>query len=99
MLEVLFGRLDTTKVKFISLGGFRYLPSLARVIRERNPQTSLFSGEFVPCVDGKYRYFRPIRVEAYREIGKLIREITGDVRMSLCMETPEVWNQVIKNLF
>ncbi|MGR3303405.1 MAG: SPL family radical SAM protein [Candidatus Scalindua sp.] len=94
MLEMLFDRLDITRIKFVSLGGFRYLPSLTRVIRDRNPETSLLLGEFVPCVDGKYRYFRPIRVEVYREIGKVIREITRDVKVSLCMETPEVWNGV-----
>ena len=94
MLEMLFDRLDIARIKFVSLGGFRYLPSLTRVIKERNPKTSLLLGEFVPCVDGKYRYFRPIRVKAYREIGKVIREITRDVKMSLCMETPEVWNGV-----
>ena len=94
MLEMLFDRLDITGIKFVSLGGFRYLPSLTRVIRDRNPETNLLSGEFVPCIDGKYRYFRPIRVEVYREIGKAIREITRDVKMSLCMETPEVWNGV-----
>ncbi len=94
MIEMLFDRLDITKIRFVSLGGFRYLPSLVRVIRDRNSKTNLLSGEFVPCIDGKYRYFRPIRVEVYREIGKAIREITRDVKMSLCMETPEVWNGV-----
>jgi spore photoproduct lyase len=94
MLEMLFERLDIRRVKFISLGGFRYLPSLTRVIRERNPQTNLLLGEFVPCVDGKHRYFRPIRVEAYKEIGKVIRNLTKDVKISLCMETPEVWDSV-----
>jgi spore photoproduct lyase len=94
MLEILFDRLNIGKVKFISLGGFRYLPSLTRVIREINPQKNLLLSEFVPCVDGKLRYFRPIRVEAYKEIGKVIRELTKDVKISLCMETPEVWNSV-----
>ncbi len=94
MLETLFDRLDITRIKFISLGGFRYLPSLARIIRERNPETNLLLGEFVPCVDGKYRYFRPIRTEAYKEIGKMIKGITQNVKMSLCMETPEVWSKV-----
>ncbi len=94
MLEMLIERLDIGRVKFISLGGFRYLPSLTRVIRERNPQTKLLLGEFVPCVDGKHRYFRPIRTEAYKEIGKVIRDLTKDVKISLCMETPEVWNSV-----
>ena len=94
MIEVLFDRLDIAKIKFVSLGGFRYLPSLTRVIRGRNPETNLLLGEFAPCIDGKYRYFRPIRVEVYRVIGKAIREISRDVKMSLCMETPEVWNGV-----
>ena len=98
MLEMLFDRLDIAKIKFVSLGGFRYLPSLTRVIRDRNPETNLLLGEFVPCIDGKYRYFRPIRVEVYREIGKAIREITRDAKMSLCMETPEVWNGVKNTL-
>ncbi len=98
MLEMLFDRLDIAKIKFVSLGGFRYLPSLTRVIRDRNPESNLLLGEFVPCIDGKYRYFRPIRVEVYREIGKAIREITRDVKMSLCMETPEVWNGVKNTL-
>ena len=94
MLGTILERLDIGMVKFISLGGFRYLPSLTRVIRERNPQTSLLLGEFVPCVDGKHRYFRPIRAEAYREIGRAIRELNKDVKISLCMETPEIWNSV-----
>jgi len=98
MLEMLFDRLDIAKIKYVSLGGFRYLPSLTRVIRDRNPESNLLLGEFVPCIDGKYRYFRPIRVEVYREIGKAIREITRDVKMSLCMETPEVWYGVKNTL-
>lgn len=92
MLEMLLDRLDIARIKFVSLGGFRYLPSLVRVIRDRKPQTDLLLGEFVPCVDGKYRYFRPIRVEIYKRIGTVIREITKDIKISLCMETPEVWD-------
>jgi len=94
MLGVLLERLDMARVKFISLGCFRYLPSLTKVIRERNPQTNLLLGEFVPCVDGKHRYFRPTRTEVYKEIGKVIRDLSKDVKISLCMETPEVWNSV-----
>jgi spore photoproduct lyase len=94
MINTLFDRLDITKIKFISLGGFRFLPSLANVIRERNPQTNLLLGEFVPCIDGKYRYFRPVRSEIYREIGKAIRRRGNGIKPFLCMETREVWNEV-----
>jgi spore photoproduct lyase len=94
MLNMLFDRLDITKLKFVSLGGLRFLPSLAKAIRERNPQTNLLLGEFVPCIDGKYRYFRPFRVEIYRELGKIIRQRGKDIRALLCMETSEVWNEL-----
>ncbi|MEE9337028.1 MAG: hypothetical protein V3U87_03030 [Methylococcaceae bacterium] len=94
MINTLFDRLDISKIKFISLGGFRFLPSLANVIRERNPQTNLLLGEFVPCIDGKHRYFRPVRSEMYREIGKAIRRRGNGIKPFLCMETHEVWSEV-----
>lgn len=94
MLDMLFDSLDVTKIKFVSLGGFRFLPSLANVIRERNPQSNLLLDEFVQCVDGKRRYFRPLRVEIYKELCKIIRNIGNGTKVSLCMETNEVWDEV-----
>ncbi|MFQ5963447.1 MAG: radical SAM protein [Candidatus Scalinduaceae bacterium] len=97
MLDMLFDRLDINKIKFVSLGGFRFLPSLANVIRERNQQTDLLLSEFVPCIDGKYRYFRPIRAEIYRELINIIKQNNHGIKISLCMETNEVWNEVMSN--
>ncbi|NOG83435.1 MAG: hypothetical protein HND49_06430 [Planctomycetes bacterium] len=94
MVTKLFNRLDHTKIKFVSLGGFRFLSSLANVIRERDPNSDILLGEFVPCVDGKYRYFRPLRVEIYRKLWNLIRKQFNDEKISLCMESHEVWNEV-----
>lgn len=94
MLNGLFNRLDQTRIKFVSLGGFRFLPSLANVMRERKPETGLLLDEFVPCVDGKYRYFRPLRVEVYRELWKIIGEKLNSEKISLCMESHEVWSEV-----
>jgi len=93
MLDMIFDRLELTMIKFMSLGGFRFLPSLAGVMRERNPRNSLLLDEFVPGLDGKYRYFRPIRAEIYRELGKIIGQRGNGVKASLCMETQEVWNE------
>ncbi|MCP5003055.1 MAG: hypothetical protein GY941_03760 [Planctomycetes bacterium] len=98
MITGLFNRLNPAKIKFVNLGGFRFLPSLANVIRERNPDTDILSGEFVPCVDGKHRYFRPLRVEIYRELWNLIRKRFKDDTISLCMESHEVWNEVVADV-
>ena len=98
MIMELFHRLDHYKIRFVSLGGLRFLSSLACVIRERNPESDLLLGEFVPCVDGKYRYFRPLRVEVYRELWKIIGQKLNCGKISLCMESHDVWNEVKKAL-
>ena len=94
MIKMIFDRLNASKIKYVSLGGLRFLPSLARIVRERCPNTKLLLGEFVPCVDGKHRYFRSIRTEIYKEISRMIRERSNSVKVSLCMETKEVWSEV-----
>lgn len=96
MLDKLFHRVDVERIAYVSLGGFRYLPSLATAIRERGGDSDLLSGEFVPGIDGKYRYFRPIRSEIYKEIGKVIKSKAPHVKINLCMETPDVWKDVAK---
>ncbi len=94
LITKLMSRLDQTMIKFVSLGGFRFLPSLANVMRERNQNSDILLGEFVPCIDGKYRYFRPLRVEIYRELWNLIQQKLNSDKISLCMESHEVWNEV-----
>lgn len=98
MINKLFDKLDVAKIAYISLGGFRYLQSLASSINDRGFNNNILSDEFVQSVDGKYRYFRPIRTEIYREIGKAIRERDSNVKVYLCMETPEVWNDVADDI-
>ncbi|MGR3220533.1 MAG: spore photoproduct lyase family protein, partial [Candidatus Anammoxibacter sp.] len=94
MINTLFDKLDVSKIAYISLGGFRYLTALAGVVRERGIGNNLIAEEFVPCVDGKYRYFRPIRVEIYKEIVNIIRVRSRQTGIYLCMETPEIWDDV-----
>lgn len=94
MINRLFDNLDAELIDYVSLGGFRFLPSLTTTIRERGCDNNLFSGEFVPGIDGKYRYFRPVRTDIYRKIAKIIRTKNRKVKVFLCMETPDVWKDV-----
>ncbi len=98
MINLLFDRLNHEKIAYISLGGFRYLPTLAKSIKERGSGADILLSEFAPCLDGKYRYFRPIRTDLYRKIGNIIRQRNSTVKMFLCMETPEVWGDVAEEL-
>jgi spore photoproduct lyase len=83
--------IDPEKVIWISIGSFRYMPELKPVIRRRFPETHIFNGEFVPGMDGKLRYFRPIREEMYGLIGDRLRRWHRDLGVYLCMESDEVW--------
>jgi spore photoproduct lyase len=64
-LEMMDNFINPKGVIWVSLGGLRYLPALKSIIRKRHPKSSILTGEFIPGLDGKMRYFKPIRIEMY----------------------------------
>jgi spore photoproduct lyase len=94
MLEELFATIDWQRLSWLSLGVLRTTPGLKRAMRERFPRTQLLTGEQVLCPDGKLRYFQPLRVEMYRKMVGWIRRAAPTVKIYLCMESKEVWQQV-----
>ncbi len=94
VVDQLFAQIDPLRVSWISLGGFRYYPLLKQIIRRRFPRSKILSGEFVPCADGKLRYLKHLRVEAYRKLLTRIRGFYPELPVYLCMETREVWERV-----
>ena len=44
-------------------------------------------------MDGKMRYFKPIRIEMYTRIAEWIRNYAPGVFIYLCMENEEVWQK------
>ena len=81
-------------IEWISLGSFRYRRSLKPVIRDRHPETGLFDSEHLPSEDGKFRYLRPLRQQAYDTLRRLIKRRSEDLNVYLCMETKEIWEGV-----
>lgn len=94
MVEEVFAAIDPNRVSWISLGVLRNTPGLKRVMRERFPVSHLLTGEQVYCPDGKLRYFQPLRVEMYRKMVGWVRRRAPTVKIYLCMESKEVWQQV-----
>jgi spore photoproduct lyase len=94
MIEETFATIDWRRIAWLSLGVLRNTPGLKRTMRERFPRTQLLTGEQVLCPDGKLRYFHPLRVEMYRKMVHWIRERAPTVKVYLCMESREVWQQV-----
>jgi DNA repair photolyase len=90
----LFKKVDSERVVWISLGGFRYPPKLKPIAEGRFPKTKVFLGELFPGSDGKFRYLKEIRVEMYRKMAGWLREVNPDLFIYLCMESKEVWEKV-----
>lgn len=78
-------------IAWISLGTFRFMPPLKRIIQTRFPGSTIAYGEFFPGLDGKMRYFKPLRLAIYRKMVSWIRESAPDVLVYFCMEDDEVW--------
>jgi DNA repair photolyase len=75
-----------------SMGGFRTSPALKKHLKQTNSHLPLFSSsDLVLGEDGKYRYFRPIRVAFYRALQEEIRRHAPQTTLYLCMESREVW--------
>ena len=94
MIEQTFATIDWRRLAWLSLGVLRNTPGLKRTMRERFPLSRILTGEQVPCPDGKLRYFQPLRVEMYRKMVHWIRRSAPTVKIYLCMESRDVWQQV-----
>ncbi len=95
VVDRLFASVDPQNIVWISLGAFRFQPELKTIIRMRHPHSKLIYGEFIRGMDGKMRYFKPLRIRLYREIASRIREKAPEVTLYFCMEDDEVWEKAL----
>jgi len=82
------------KIAWWSMGGFRTSPALKKYLKYANSHLPLFAlSDLILGEDGKYRYFRPIRVAFYSALQEEIRNYASQTTLYLCMESPEVWEE------
>jgi len=93
VVQKLFTQVDADTIVWISLGTLRFMPSLKGIIQKRFPDSRIIYGEFITGLDGKMRYFKPLRIDLYRKMAKWIRELAPDVLIYLCMEDDEIWKK------
>jgi spore photoproduct lyase len=94
-IEMMDRMIDPARVIWVSLGCFRFMPHLKPIIRDRHRETCVLNGEFVRGLDGKMRYFKPIRIELYRFIKQQLDAWHEDLGLYLCMESDEVWQRAM----
>jgi spore photoproduct lyase len=90
--------IDPSRIAWWSLGALRFPYSLREHIFKYR-DSRLFEGELIKGHDGKYRYFKPLRLELFRYMKQKIQEhISKDVPLYLCMEDKEVWEEVFPEI-
>jgi spore photoproduct lyase len=95
VVDDIFERVDGRRIVWISLGSFRFMPDLKPIVAERFPETKIIYGEFISGLDGKMRYFQPLRTELYRRVVARIREHDPNVVVYFCMEDAAVWEKAL----
>lgn len=95
VIQKLFTRVSADNIVWISIGSFRFIPELKNIIQKRFSDSTLVYGEFITGLDGKMRYFKPLRLNLYKNIVSWIRELAPNVRVYFCMEDDEIWEKTM----
>lgn len=95
-IDRLFAAVPARSIVWISMGALRFLPGLKSIAGERFPTSRFFHEEFVPGLDNKFRYFRPLRTEMYRHLARCLESrMDPDTCLYFCMESDEIWQEVL----
>ncbi len=90
----LFEVVDARRIVWISLGALRFPAQQKQVIRRRFPRSTLLDGELILAPDAKLRYFKPLRVQMYKQLSQWIRTYGAEgIPVYLCMEAQDVWTK------
>jgi spore photoproduct lyase len=95
VVEQIFAHVSAENIAWISLGTFRFIPTLKQIIQQRFADSRIVYGEFITGLDGKMRYFKPLRIALFQKMVSYIREIAPQVTVYFCMEDDEVWEKAL----
>jgi spore photoproduct lyase len=94
-LDLMDKYIDPKGVIWISLGSIRFMPGLKPIIRKRHPNSCVLDGEFVTGLDGKMRYFKPIRIDQFSHLKENLEKWHSSLGLYLCMESGDVWESAM----
>lgn len=91
MIDEIFKNIDKNKIHDIGIGCLRYKKSLKQKVY-KDEKTDIFYDEMIIGIDGKERYFKPIRLNLYKTIIKEIKKY-GEFNIYLGMEPEYIWKE------
>ncbi len=96
VVEMMLTKVDPRKIAWISLGSLRFPPPLKEIIHKRFPQSRILYDELIRGTDGKFRYFKPLRIQLYESVVRNIRKTGKKIPLYFCMESGEIWKKILK---
>ncbi|WP_051617278.1 SPL family radical SAM protein [Desulfonatronovibrio hydrogenovorans] len=94
-VEMIFSYLNPKDIAYISMGSFRFMPALKKIIKDNHPESKYIFNEFITGLDNKSRLVLPLRLEQFRFITGLLRQGGISRQLYFCMESDMVWKQVL----
>ncbi len=95
VIEMIADYIDPERIAYVSLGSFRGMPELFKIIEKNHPDADFIYQEFVIGLDGKMRLLRPLRIKQFRFLLEHLCKIgIKKHKVYFCMESDEVWNAV-----
>jgi len=95
LVRKVFDSVSPDRIAWISIGSLRFNPEMKKKIENNYPDSRITCSEMVLGNDAKMRYVKPLRVSMYRLLyGELMKYITKDNLVYLCMERWDVWDKI-----
>ncbi|MFH1782441.1 MAG: spore photoproduct lyase family protein [Candidatus Omnitrophota bacterium] len=93
VIGLLFKKIKTRDIAWISIGTLRFNPSVKLVIEKRFPENKLLDGELLKGFDKKLRYPYGLRRSIYKKMIEMLEKHSKDIPVYLCMEDRSMWQE------
>lgn len=95
LIEELISNVPEKSVEYISISTFRAPAPLLEKMRERPSVSRLLKADLHLSPDGKYRYFKPLRMSMLKLVTELFQKHWKSVFLYYCMEHSTVWEKLM----
>lgn len=97
ILKKLKQNIDPEKVRWFSIGSFRYHKDMKQIVRQNYPNEIITKHKTIIGLDGKIRYFADDREKIYKVFYNFISK-QWKVPLYMCMESKKMWYNVFGDL-
>jgi len=94
-VETIFDHVSAGDIAYMSLGSFRFMPELEKILMRNHPGADYIYNEFIYGMDGKKRLLLPLRLKQFRFLVQKLKKAGMSENMYFCMESEQVWKDVL----